>query len=144
MEKQKGSATIELLLGLVVGAVVVAIAIVLVILPVLRERQTDQSVGIYGTASAAQHASTSQMLVGPQQIMTVFNANEYCANRVIANLASGTTVIVSLASSTPSTLNGFPVVASTTQSFPADLYGCGTIRAFAAASTTITRTEFIR
>lgn len=84
------------------------------------------------------------MQVGPQEINTVFAANEFCANRLIGVFGSTPIVLSFDADITPSMTVGHPLVASSTTSLPPDQYGCGAVRAYAPASTTITTSEFIR
>lgn len=108
-------------------------------------RTETPSVGALGTPNISQHATTSTIVVGPQSITTIFTAKNLCAERVFGTPAnSGSLIVLSFDPNiAPSASAGFPFTASTTNSLPSELYGCGAVRAYAAASTTITRSEFI-
>lgn len=139
MNNQGSSGIVSLFIGLVAGAVIVG-----GILLALHSPQSQQ-VGVGTPDSAAQVATSSTIQVGPQQVKTIFAANTSCKSRIVGELQVSTTVILSFDSHvTPSASAGYPVAASTTAAFPANQYGCGAVRAYAAASTTITLTELIQ
>lgn len=136
--------TNSLFIGLIAGAVMTTILSVVLILSIHRNQPQSQ-LGVNNSDSAAQVATSSTMQVGPQEIKTVFAANTSCRNRIVSVLQNDVTVILSLDSDiTPSASVGHPVSATTTQSLPANQYGCGAVRAYAAASTTLTITELIQ
>lgn len=99
-------------------------------------------IALAGAASGqAVVATSSTIQVGPQQIITIFDANSACANRRIDTAGMAVTLSFHTAI-TPSELIGHRIAASSTGELDSDLYGCGAVRAFAVASTTITKTEF--
>jgi hypothetical protein len=107
----------------------------------------EQNVGIASTPSQGQIATSSTIQVGPQQVKTIFEANESCMTRVVGTRAQEiilTFDVVNLSDLTPSFGTGFPISASTTRELPSERFGCGPVKAYAAASTTITKAETVR
>lgn len=86
-------------------------------------------------------ATSSQIVVGPQSVTTLFAKNSSCTSRLVSTV--GTAVMLSFSSAvTPTGTAGAVQAASTSVSYDNANYGCGAITAYAAASTTITLTEF--
>lgn len=130
----------DTILAFVCGALAIALFVAIHV----RQNQPTQLSG-FDSQSTLTLASSSAQVVGPQNIVTIFAANASCADRVISNVGLTGTVMLSFSANvTPSVSIGHPLTASTTQAFLASQYGCGAIRAYAPASTTITRSEYIR
>lgn len=120
--------------------IIVSAAVALCLTVLFAWMQSDKALGAAASGMAS-HATSSTIAVGPQEDKTLFTKNNTCANRVVS--ASGAVVYLSFHSSTnPSNVIGFPVAASSTVELDSDLYGCGAVTAAAAASSTITLSEF--
>lgn len=90
---------------------------------------------------AVVYVNTTQV-VGATSINTIFPAKNMCATRVISTV--GSPIRLSFDSDLTPTINvGILQAASTTVNYQSDVYGCGIVRGFAEASTTITKTEFV-
>lgn len=137
---------IYVIIGLIIGSLLsVALFGLFLIAGKPHTPVAETPVGLYATESAAVVATSSQVQVGPQNVVTIFSAADSCANRIVSNLQTNTTLILSFDTNvTPSATAGHPFAASTTHALAASVYGCGAVRAYAAASTTITRTVSIR
>ncbi len=107
---------------------------------------------VYGSAPsglpASQRVATTTS-VGPQQNITLFNANPNCSSRVISTAGRGIVLLFAdptngdVSSTTLSSIIGFSQAASTTQAYDSGIYGCGRMVAFGLVSTTtITIAEF--
>lgn len=132
----------------------IVLVIGLLIMPVMilirnqgaRQEQQEQLQG-FQTASASQIATSSTIVVGPQQVKNIFNANPGCLTRLFSIPPGGSPVMLSffataIATITPTSAVGNLYAGSSTYAFPAEIYGCGPVAAYAGASTTITRSEF--
>lgn len=87
------------------------------------------------------YVNTTQV-VGASSINTIFSAKNMCSTRVISTV--GSPIRLSFDSDLTPTINvGILQAASTTVTYQSDVYGCGIVRGFAEASTTITKTELI-
>lgn len=99
--------------------------------------------GNLGSAGSGQAgiATSSTIAVGPQEDITIFDSNRYCANRAVSTLASA--IMLSFHSAiNPSASVGHLQAASTTVEYDSDLWGCGTVTAYGFSSSTITLTQF--
>lgn len=98
-----------------------------------------------GEQSSVYIATTTE--VGPQQNKTLFTSNTLCTSRVISTAASplmlslGESVNPNGVTITPTGSLGHIQAASTTVAYPAELFGCGTVTAYAFSSSTITTAE---
>jgi hypothetical protein len=95
---------------------------------------------------SAKVASSSAIQVGPQQNKTLFSdtatgsITSLCAARIIST--AGSAIMLSFDSNmTPSASVGITQAASTTVSYPADVYGCGPVTAYGYSSTTVSKIE---
>lgn len=92
-------------------------------------------------------SSTIPVLVGPQQVITLFSANTICAARVISTVNQP--IMLSFSTSTSAALRNKPngsygliQGASTTVNYDSGTFGCSEVTAHGAdASTTITTLE---
>lgn len=97
-------------------------------------------------------ATSSTITVGPQSVTRIFTYKNFCGSRIIGTVSQPINISfgggVNLATSslvvTPSQFVGFPMGASTTNVLGTATYGCGSVYAFATASTTITLSEFLQ
>jgi hypothetical protein len=98
----------------------------------------------YGNASGnvARVYTNTTSVPGNTSIVTIFAAKNMCATRVISTV--GVPIRLSFDSGLTPTINvGILQAASTTATYPSDVYGCGAVTGFAEASTTITIAELI-
>lgn len=110
---------------------------VVLLVGVLVFRQGSVLTGATGVPNIARIASSSTIVVGPQQVKTIFSAKSFCAGRLIGTRSQ--VVEISFDTNvTPTEIIGFPLAASTTNMLPSETYGCSLVKAYAVASTTIT------
>ncbi len=127
------------------GALITLIIAVGIVWFVVPDAPQEPVVSGFTTASTANHATSSTAQVGPQETITLFSSNDSCSGRFLTIPSGGAAVRLSFDSDiTPSATVGELFGASTTHSLPAELYGCGAVRAYAAASTTVSKSEYIR
>ena len=130
---------------IVAGALVTLLIAIGIVQFVVPKDAPEPVVSGFTTASTANHATSSTAQVGPQEVITLFSSNSSCSNRFITIPSGGAAVRLSFDSDiTPSATVGELLGASSTHSLPAELYGCGAVKAYAAASTTVSKSEFIR
>lgn len=103
---------------------------------------TAKAVGI-ASPPQTHIATSSTAIVGPQSVTTVFSAKTglNCAARVITT-AAGPIMLSFSADITPTGSIGHVQAASTTVAYDPSVYGCGAVKAYGYASTTITKSEF--
>lgn len=120
-------------------SVVLGVAVAVVLLVGVFLLFSEGEANLQGLSpQVAQQATSASVEVGQQEIITIFNNKSLCANRSV-----GTTdqEIMVTFSGTPTATFGHPIAASTTKEFPSEQYGCGDVKVYAEASTTITHTE---
>lgn len=122
-------------------------ALVLAVLFVAFQSQLVIGSATDGLATAQAMATTTT--VGPSDgRITIFNANDTCTSRVITTKATAIALFFGdptngdLASTTLTGVNGHIQAASTSVMYDSGLYGCDKWTGYAAASTTITVSEF--
>lgn len=88
-------------------------------------------------------ATTSSVIVGPGNAMTLFATSTACATRVISTVAQPIMLtFTDNAGQSPTGIFGHLQAASTTVDYDSGLYGCGLVKAYGfVASTTITISE---
>lgn len=126
-----------LVLGALTGFAL--IGLIFIVLAFMQPRFANANVL---TAAVPKLATSSQMVVGPQNAVMLFATSSNCTNRKISTV--GKPIMLSFTPNLmPTALIGHPQAASTTADYDNGINGCGAIFALGQdASTTITVSGF--
>jgi hypothetical protein len=109
----------------------------------LMQAQVADGSAFPGQQAKLQIATTT--ILGPGTV-TLFEASDFCLNRVITTQGSEIKVLfgdaIGLTATSVSATVGHLQAASTTVSYDSGLYGCGKMVGRASASTTVTTSSF--
>lgn len=126
--------------GYLITSFIGGIALMGLLLVLFQNPEVTQGSAPSGLQASNIPATSSALTLAANTATTLFEAKLNCSGRSIS--ADATALKISFGSSTPSSLVGSALAASSEKYYDGGQYGCGQWTGFATASSTVTLHEF--